>query len=275
MFHIMLFHIRLHNRFNLIFQTCRKEKKRWLLSNNLQINERKLDFREFSSSKRLLDVRIPGTRNLIKLKQDPFCIRINSTNVCPTTPNNFLINCMWMATSGAAMANNNNKVNKKNSYKDLNVEKLLKDINSSKIVLTNSKPPTASSSQTQLQEGIQKTVKKTLKDWKSAHKSFFILISLIIIVMVPPNVLYCWYNPIHREKASQRSPEWGRFLNWVLDPLDDDVKQKAGILVNTADNDKSTSATLKQNIALYKKSLENASQDRDNDIISNSPSTVR
>ena len=181
---------------------------------------------------------------------------------------------MWI-NSGAAMANNNNRVNKKNSYKDLNVEKLLKDINSSKIVLTNSKPPTASSSQTQLQEGIQKTVKKTLKDWKSAHKSFFILISLIIIVMVPPNVLYCWYNPIHREKASQRSPEWGRFLNWVLDPLDDNVKQKAGILVNTADNDKSTSATLKQNIALYKKSLENASQDRDNDIISNSPSTVR
>ena len=77
--------------------------------------------------------------------------------------------------------------------------------------------------------------------------------NLIIFVSLVFNVAYCWYNPVHRVKASSWNPYFGTFLDKILDPVDDDVKHKAEL----QEEEKPTIVgnILKQKIVSFKESV--------------------
>ena len=142
---------------------------------------------------------------------------------------------------------------KKEIYKELDVKKLLTSIDPTKVKPTKV-TKVASSKHDQLQDGVQKAAKKILTDFKTTLRFYIVVLSLILITTVPTSILYCWFNPVHREKTSKFSPQWGECLDIILGPMDDDTKRNAGLdvlPVNRQINDN----VLKENISTYKNDI--------------------
>ena len=142
---------------------------------------------------------------------------------------------------------------KKEIYKELDVKKLLTSIDPTKVKPTKV-TKVASSKHDQLQDGVQKAAKKILIDFKTTFRFYVVVLSLILITTVPTSILYCWFDPVHREKTSKFSPQWGKCLDIILDPMDDDTKRNAGLdvlPVNRQMNDN----VLKENISTYKNDI--------------------
>ena len=142
---------------------------------------------------------------------------------------------------------------KKEIYKELDVKKLLTSIDPTKVKPTQV-TEVAPSKQDQLQDGVQKVAKKILTDFKTTFRFYVVVVSLIIITTVPASILYCWLDPVHREKASKFSPQWGKCLDIILDPMDDDTKQNAGLDVLPI-NRQMTDSVFKENISTYKNDI--------------------
>ena len=142
---------------------------------------------------------------------------------------------------------------KKEIYKELDVKKLLTSIDPTKVKPTQV-TEVAPSKQDQLQDGVQKVAKKILTDFKTTFRFYVVVVSLIIITTVPASILYCWLDPVHREKASKFSPQWGKCLDIILDPMDDDTKQNAGLDVLPV-NRQMTDSVFKENISTYKNDI--------------------
>ena len=45
-------------------------------------------------------------------------------------------------------------------------------------------------------------------------------------LVIISSLLWSWYDPIHRLESAEKLPIWGRVLDYLLGPVDDDVKQK-------------------------------------------------
>ena len=170
---------------------------------------------------------------------------------------NYLLKPRNISTSPTVLKENNNNTinNKRHTYKQLDVEKLLSGMSNKSKVVSLKDERKSLSKQHQLQQAIQEVVRKLKKDWNSAFRYHALTISLMIFILVPSNILYCWYDPLHREKASTFSPYWGMFLDMILDPLNDDMKQNAGIPVCRADR-LENSEFLKNNATSFKESIE-------------------
>ena len=142
---------------------------------------------------------------------------------------------------------------KKEIYKELDVKKLLTSIDPTKVKPTKV-TKVASSKHDQLQDGVQKAAKKILIDFKTTFRFYVVVLSLILITTVPTSILYCWFDPVHREKTSKFSPQWGKCLDIILDPMDDDTKRNAGLDVLPA-NKQMNDNVLKENISTYKNDI--------------------
>ena len=142
---------------------------------------------------------------------------------------------------------------KKEIYKELDVKKLLTSIDPTKVKPTKV-TKVASSKHDQLQDGVQKAAKKILIDFKTTFRFYVVVLSLILITTVPTSILYCWFDPVHREKTSKFSPQWGKCLDIILDPMDDDTKRNAGLDVLPA-NRQMNDNVLKENISTYKNDI--------------------
>ena len=142
---------------------------------------------------------------------------------------------------------------KKEIYKELDVKKLLTSIDPTKVKPTKV-TKVASSKHDQLQDGVQKAAKKILIDFKTTFRFYVVVLSLILITTVPTSILYCWFDPVHREKTSEFSPQWGKCLDIILDPMDDDTKRNAGLDVLPA-NRQMNDNVLKENISTYKNDI--------------------
>ena len=142
---------------------------------------------------------------------------------------------------------------KKEIYKELDVKKLLTSIDPTKVKPTQV-TEVAPSKHDQLQDGVKKVAKKILTDFKTTFRFYVVVVSLIIITTVPASILYCWLDPVHREKASKFSPQWGKCLDIILDPMDDDTKQNAGLDVLPV-NRQMTDSVFKENISTYKNDI--------------------
>ena len=59
---------------------------------------------------------------------------------------------------------------------------------------------------------------------------------------------------MHREKTSKFSPQWGKCLDIILDPMDDDTKRNSGLDVLPA-NRQMNDNVLKENISTYKNDI--------------------
>ena len=142
---------------------------------------------------------------------------------------------------------------KKEIYKELDVKKLLTSIDPTKVKPTKV-TKVASSKHDQLQDGVQKAAKKILTDFKTTLRFYIVVLSLILITTVPTSILYCWFNPVHREKTSKFSPQWGKCLDIILDPMDDDTKRNAGLDVLPVKRQMNENV-LKENISTYKNDI--------------------
>ena len=142
---------------------------------------------------------------------------------------------------------------KKEIYKELDVKKLLTSIDPTKVKPTKV-TKVASSKHDQLQDGVQKAAKKILTDFKTTLRFYIVVLSLILITTVPTSILYCWFNPVHREKTSKFSPQWGKCLDIILDPMDDDTKRNAGLDVLPVNRQMSDNV-LKENVSTYKNDI--------------------
>ena len=142
---------------------------------------------------------------------------------------------------------------KKEIYKELDVKKLLTSIDPTKVKPTKV-TKVVSSKHDQLQDGVQKAAKKILTDFKTTFRFYVVVISLILITTVPTSILYCWFNPVHREKTSKFSPQWGKCLDIILDPMDDDTKRNAGLDVLPVNRQMSDNV-LKENVSTYKNDI--------------------
>ena len=142
---------------------------------------------------------------------------------------------------------------KKEIYKELDVKKLLTSIDPTKVKPTKV-TKVASSKHEQLQDGVQKAAKKILTDFKTTFRFYVVVLSLILITTVPTSILYCWFNPVHREKTSKFSPQWGKCLDIILDPMDDDTKRNAGLDVLPVNRQMSDNV-LKENVSTYKNDI--------------------
>lgn len=130
-------------------------------------------------------------------------------------------------TKKATAPNANQKI-----YKELDAEKLLRDIeNQTGQPLTkgndrstgknaiNSEP---AQRMPNLKTERQKKINK-IKEWFNIVRTINVIIGGTIIF----NVLYCWYYPVHRVKASNFNPYFGKLLDAILDPVDEETKRKA------------------------------------------------
>ena len=162
-----------------------------------------------------------------------------------------------MSTSRTALKDNNNNktINERHTYKQLDIEKLLSGISNKGKKVYSKKEEKALSKQHQLQQAIQEAARKLKKDWNWAFRYHVSTISVMILILVPSNIFYCWYDPGHRERASKFSPKWGKFIDMILDPLNDDIKQNAGIPVSRADK-LENSEFLKNSATSFKESIE-------------------
>ena len=143
------------------------------------------------------------------------------------------------------------------SYKELDVEKLLGSINKGdKKVIEAKTKHVVQSRHTQLQEAIKKAAAKTLEDWKSMLRYSLKFTMFLVFTLVPISVISCWYSPDHRARTSKYNPQWGKMIDLILDPLDDDAKMKAGIAVEEFKNI-DTGLHLKENAASFKESVAN------------------
>ena len=174
---------------------------------------------------------------------------------------NYFLISRNMSTSRTALKDNNtNKIiNKRHAYKKLDVEKLLSGMGNKSKEVFPKKEQKALSKQHQLQQAIEEAARKLKTDWskkvKNAFRYHVFTISVMILILVPSNIFYCWYDPVHRERASKISPNWGKFIDKILDPLNDDIKQNAGIPVSRADK-LENSEFLKNSAISFKESIE-------------------
>ena len=155
---------------------------------------------------------------------------------------------------------------KKQIYKELDVKKLLASMDTTKVKPTKV-TEVAPSKYGQLQDSVQKVAKKILTDFKTTFRFYVAVLSLVIITTVPTSIFYCWYNPVHREKTSKFSPQWGKCLDIILDPMDDDTKRNAGLDVLPV-NRQMTDSVLKENISTYKNDIEKSLAITQSDITS-------
>ena len=198
-------------------------------------------------------VTITNVSNSLTLKSYMRKINIKSL----TQVRNYLLRPRNISTSHTGLKENKNNTinNTRHTYKQLDVDKLLSGMsNKSKVVFKKDERKSLSK-QHQLQQAIQEAARNLKKDWNRAFRYHVLTISLMIFILVPSNILYCWYDPLHREKASSFSPYWGKFLDRILDPLNDDIKQDAGIPVSRADR-LDNSEFLKNSATSFKESIE-------------------
>ena len=167
----------------------------------------------------------------------------------------------------------NSKSGQSKSYKQLDVDKLLDRINKGDKKVLNVKTKEAVESKTfQLHEGIKKVADYTLQEWKSMFK-FSIKISCILIVTLAPiSIFCCWHSPAHRAKTSKQSPQWGKVIDLIFDPMDDETKLKAGLPIEQAKN-LDSALFLKENSTSFKNSLVDNLKDKRSNT-SMSPETL-
>ena len=159
------------------------------------------------------------------------------------------------------------------SYKELDVEKLLDRINKGDKTVLNVKTKEAVEPKVvQLHEGIKKAAAQIVQDQKSMFKFFVKISCFLTVTMVPISIFCCWYSPAHRVKTSKQSPQWGKVIDLIFDPMDDDTKLKAGLPVEQAKNIDSP-VFVKENSTSFKNSLvDNLKEKRNN--TSTSPETL-
>ena len=141
-------------------------------------------------------------------------------------------------------------------YKDLDAAKLLRNIEGNKT--TPQGTIKISSEKSVLAEQVERIAskKKENKEKYEKMKYWFTLISSInftILFTFVGNLIYCWYNPVHRVKASKYNPYFGKILDQILDPVDDDFKRQAEM--EEAENPLFP-VYLKQNIISFKEAVQ-------------------
>ena len=129
------------------------------------------------------------------------------------------------------------KTVKSHQYKELDVEKLLGSVKrGGKIELKVKDRKVAETRMTQVREGITKASVKTLSDWKS----FFVFLAknmcFFTITLVPTSIIWCWYSPEQRIKTAKHNPYFSKIIDLILEPMDDDMKSKAGLDVEEVKN---------------------------------------
>ena len=151
------------------------------------------------------------------------------------------------------------------SYKELDVEKLLDRINKGDKKVLNVKTNDAVKPKVvQLHEGIKKAAAQILQDQKSML-TFFVKISCFLTVtMVPISIFCCWYSPAHRAKTSKQSPQWGKVIDLIFDPMDDETKLKAGLPVEQVKN-LDNAVFVKENATSFKTSIVDNLKEKRND----------
>ena len=87
-------------------------------------------------------------------------------------------------------------------------------------------------------------------------KYSFKFMFFLVFTLVPISIISCWYSPDHRARTYRHNPQWGRIIDVILEPLDDDAKLKAGIPVKEAKNI-DNGMQLKDNAASFKEFVAN------------------
>ena len=78
---------------------------------------------------------------------------------------------------------------------------------------------------------LKRQKQEKIETWKIWHSKVHQLV-LATVFALAYSITWSWYYPIHRLESADFNPTWGKFMDQVLGPVDDETKQKYEELKN-------------------------------------------
>ena len=72
---------------------------------------------------------------------------------------------------------------------------------------------------------LKRRKQEKIEKWKAWHGRVhqFAFATFFVIIF---SLMLSWYDPMHRLSSAEFNPTWGKFMDQILGPVDDEAKQK-------------------------------------------------